>query len=968
MKMRKKKWFYCQTVMVVVSAMYLGSLAAPVSAVNNNGFETDWVYALKTRTSELSAYRESDGTLMDTLIDPFPGYPSPDHISNTCYDAWTSLTFSGTLANNDARLYVAAEIPRQDGDCGGSQHPNDIVMIEVGPEGCSFDGSDARKRVYLKDLLGLSQVGPHVRLGTIRYSSFHGSLFLSLCKDYTNNNSLVYIYQIDLELTTILNTYTGANVHNNEPTMDVDPSDGALYVTEANMGEPDPGGGDRTHLGDLIKIDTSGGSTGVFTTLIDGPTYSAGDILWTGPHCPIYRGMNNPSGRPALVMLINESYDINYALEFYLDANDGTYPPAGNLIKRGQPYTTKKFAWRGQLDEVTGTTMSTRLFDTNAGIDLYAPDDSTRRIVGPHGFQDVDSPGDYTISVLPEGDQETTASPGQAADPSSIDFTVRNKGYGSSFNYSVAELVDEPWLSLSKTSGGPLAPGSTDTVTANIDAVSMPVGHYTANLVFTDDNNSTNVVIRPITLHVVGTAYQVTPDPGLHLQGSETCNAGFSLPFTISKLGGEDFDYTVEETDAAGNPATSGWLVLSKTSGSCSDAQPDDTVSVSVTGSPTEGQLTYLKFTPNKVAVNPTEIRSIQLRVVGNVQTFSYNGDMDPVTPSSFGDGFTFYLPTATITNVARGSVVNYPIGTGANQTWDGKAWQMTKLTSEATRTVYAHTGDSSSLFDIGADHDQYLGGTVVARISVDQSRNMAANLMIHRPNKSGWTASQIAWGGNALNALSGRVRDTWRFQQVPPIEPNTSADQCEREDFVIIRLLAGQGLYGGHTVVIYYTDADYYNTNGSENPVPLLLIPNATGGKAEYARSFGFGIQNHGPTSEGTLTLDWITATNAGMFAPGDEVACTGVSLIPEPTPPCNDPFADHDGDHDVDQNDFAAFQLCYTGQGDPGGVYDAENCHCFNQEGADSDVDVQDFGKFRACASGPNVPANPACDDPAP
>ncbi|MHC4673684.1 MAG: hypothetical protein ACYTBZ_14475, partial [Planctomycetota bacterium] len=370
----------------------IGLAVSPLLAFDNNGFETDWVYGLRTYTGGLDAYRESDGAVMDTLIPPFPGYPNPNRVSNTCYDAWESLTFAGTPANNDARLFVAKVTPRQDPDCG-PQHPKNIIIIEIGPQGCAFDGTGALNTFDLAAALGVSQVGPYVRLGTLRYSSFHGSLFLSIAKDYRNDNLPVYVYEIDLGLTAILNTYTGANVHNDEPCMDVDPINGKLYVCEPNMGQPDGDVVPRDRKGDLIEIDTSGGSTGSFTTIIDGPTYNATDTRWFGPQCPIYRGTNNPSGRPTVVMLLNLDIPTNWALEFYLDANDGTYPPAGNLNNRSEPFYPQKGAWRGQLDEITGTVMATRLFDGTAGIDLLAPDDSTRRILGSYGFVDVDSPG-----------------------------------------------------------------------------------------------------------------------------------------------------------------------------------------------------------------------------------------------------------------------------------------------------------------------------------------------------------------------------------------------------------------------------------------------------------------------------------------------------------------------------------------------------------------------------------------------
>ncbi len=81
----------------------------------------------------------------------------------------------------------------------------------------------------------------------------------------------------------------------------------------------------------------------------------------------------------------------------------------------------------------------------------------------------------------------------------------------------------------------------------------------------------------------------------------------------------------------------------------------------------------------------------------------------------------------------------------------------------------------------------------------------------------------------------------------------------------------------------------------------------------------------------------------------------------------PCNDPIADADNDDDVDQADFAVFQVCYTG---PGTFTLDGMCKCFdrliedNQPGADNDVDDRDLKAFEACASAPGVAADPDCD----
>ena len=69
-----------------------------------------------------------------------------------------------------------------------------------------------------------------------------------------------------------------------------------------------------------------------------------------------------------------------------------------------------------------------------------------------------------------------------------------------------------------------------------------------------------------------------------------------------------------------------------------------------------------------------------------------------------------------------------------------------------------------------------------------------------------------------------------------------------------------------------------------------------------------------------------------------------------------CPDLFADSDRDGDVDQVDFAAFQLCYTGSG--GGV--PPGCECWNRD-KNNGVDYNDFTAFNDCWTGPNVPFDP-------
>ncbi|MGB9626212.1 MAG: hypothetical protein ACPMAQ_15265, partial [Phycisphaerae bacterium] len=66
----------------------------------------------------------------------------------------------------------------------------------------------------------------------------------------------------------------------------------------------------------------------------------------------------------------------------------------------------------------------------------------------------------------------------------------------------------------------------------------------------------------------------------------------------------------------------------------------------------------------------------------------------------------------------------------------------------------------------------------------------------------------------------------------------------------------------------------------------------------------------------------------------------------------------ADFDNDSDVDLNDFALLQLCFSGPNRPPALPESCGKPDFDLDG---DVDVADFVAFQSCFNGPNRP--PAC-----
>lgn len=75
-------------------------------------------------------------------------------------------------------------------------------------------------------------------------------------------------------------------------------------------------------------------------------------------------------------------------------------------------------------------------------------------------------------------------------------------------------------------------------------------------------------------------------------------------------------------------------------------------------------------------------------------------------------------------------------------------------------------------------------------------------------------------------------------------------------------------------------------------------------------------------------------------------------------PPKACAGLFADTDGDHDVDMDDFGAFQLCFNP------LIVAPGCECFDRD-RNGGVNLLDFAKFEQCATGPGIPwvSSPQC-----
>ncbi len=163
---------------------------------------------------------------------------------------------------------------------------------------------------------------------------------------------------------------------------------------------------------------------------------------------------------------------------------------------------------------------------------------------------------------------------------------------------------------------------------------------------------------------------------------------------------------------------------------------------------------------------------------------------------------------------------------------------------------------------------------------------------------------------------------------------------------------VAGIDWSSAHTIFVGYRGSagafDFY-VDGEWTATVAAASMARTGSFARDAVDFGDGTSGQGLDVAG----EWYFVR---------------VHDVPQPVV-IHDPFADADGDGDVDQTDFAAFQRCLSGPG--GGV--AEGCAAFDRPEpglplGDNDVDAVDFTRFQECMSGPLIAAEPGCDDPPP
>jgi hypothetical protein len=540
----------------------------------------------------------------------------------------------------------------------------------------------------------------------------------------------------------------------------------------------------------------------------------------------------------------------------------------------------------------------------------------------------IDAPDCFSKVTPEEADIQYVATDINATPtPASIDYTVQNLGLNA-FTYTVTELDDQQqpadvsWLSTNK-SQATVSAQTSDTLTANFNSTGLAGGSYTAYLKFTDDCNPAVEHIRQINLSVYGCRWTL-----------DSCNQERSYALDYPSQLPEDVVYRVTNTGAypvnyavakSGDSSCFGWLTVTNPTGTVDVGQYVDVVAHidvgALVGHGTDDDYTCaLTFTDDS---SPQVVeRQVRLRYlgVGDTQLFEYQGDVDPTLDGSAGPGIRF--------NLYEGD--NHGVLEMDSTAVDGKAWRITDPGNDS-KSWYRVYYDDGSGYDDMSTHGEG-GNTMVARLKVHSWSNADREPWIAIEDTEA-SSAEYHWGG-ADGVASEVKRD---------VEENTGMGTS---DYVIL-WLTSRGDQGdpewqcGHEVDLYIVTED----------AEILWHKHIDNASAEDNAHGGFYFGDDSGDAQMDVSFDWITGTNAGAFAPGEEVAVLGRSLILSGNP-CNVPFADEDGDGDVDQTDFGAFQACYVGSGS----FDWDACHCFDRD-HDEDVDSDDLWAFEACATGPGV-----------
>ncbi len=549
-----------------------------------------------------------------------------------------------------------------------------------------------------------------------------------------------------------------------------------------------------------------------------------------------------------------------------------------------------------------------------------------------------------------------------------LDYTLSNTG-GTTLNWDVIEsnadgtAHDYSWLSLTTTpaTSVDLATGASASVKATINTTSMP--EMTAYLKFTDGCNPP--YIRRIDVTLTGCSYTVGPDP-VAVLATGGCTTPSTRTFAVINNGATTITSFNVDTVQTSNPfghQDYPWLPGTWPRTISTTLAPGESEELPVTidwtqlsaGSQQDAMLKFnISDCPDALGETKVKLTADKIDVPSAYQFIAFDGTSLPWEDDSGGLGNKFDAFDTTGSPPIESLTSRCTLVTNDAEAVDQKALHLddssldqTKFYSIPAANIVATTG-----------------ATVVGRLKTLGFSNAGTprrtgNLWIWGPSIS----AQIFWGGD-----DGWIREGLRGGSR---QLNLGSDPGGPKYHTVRVTSRDMGGSLGIVIDVYFDE--------NQNPTPVLHLTNQSAQDSPPGASgFGFGVISGSDVQP--IDFDCFAGTDAGAFAPGEEVACGIPSLVcPVPTNPCIHPWgawADTDHDGDVDLNDFAVFQLCYTGS-DLGPIpATPEYCACMDrgdnnpfddQPDFDGDIDAADLTAFTNCYTGPDIPwiPGPPCNN---
>jgi hypothetical protein len=546
-----------------------------------------------------------------------------------------------------------------------------------------------------------------------------------------------------------------------------------------------------------------------------------------------------------------------------------------------------------------------------------------------------------------------------------------------------------PWLSLDKAGKASVEPlGGTDQVTATITDTNLAAGTYTAYLTFKTTCTPAVIHTRRIDLVITDCAFGVSPNGEV----ARSVTIG-SVPvladavYTVTNTGTDGLTWHVEKEGA-----DSGWLSLSKAGGGPINNGATDTMTVSfqATGVAVGLHTCNLRFSCTKPGCSNSP-PDILCPVVLNVLNASSGLEQFVAEFTTFtGSDATSSSPVISCDpNVSTMRAFELQPG-GALQVDQLDPGWLTQgsLDGEPTTAKFNNPPGAASggLSGVGrarfrtflpfdSSYDPAKGMAVAWRMRVGNYNPTRGPVQITFPRVPGpfGTSDTLAIPGEVFNCYVRLNSGSY-----VTILRNGGGQYAGINTLTLPVNIADQ--YHQWTASVCYSAADqfaYWNL-WLDGQKLLFTGSNADGsagspvGPGGAVFSFRTFLENVSPDpyiglgeQQSSIDIwdfefDWVRLLSynvAGCPFWDGEGCVTG--------PLCNTPFADADGDHDVDMLDFAALQRCINT-----GLYDSaplpEECRCFDRNRNRVVGDAVDLTQFIACGTGTGVPwaSRPGCE----